>query len=68
MSLLVYDALMVTCTTTERKMIDAYLNIDDRGSHPYRVRINGQFMRNKAGEVRKFRTLNEAIRAAKDNG
>jgi hypothetical protein len=49
-------------------MIDAYRNTDDRGSHPYRVRINGQFMRNKAGEVRKFRTLNEAIRAAKDNG
>jgi hypothetical protein len=47
-------------------MIDAFRNTDDRSSHPYRVRVNGQLLRNKAGEVRKFRTLNEAIRAAND--
>jgi hypothetical protein len=30
---------------------------------PYRARVNGQLMRNKTGEVRRFRTMEQAIKA-----
>jgi hypothetical protein len=49
--------------TKETKMIDAYRDTDDRSSHPYRVRVNGVYLRNKQGAIRKFRTLREAIAA-----
>jgi hypothetical protein len=45
--------------------IDAYRDRDDNSTHPYRCRVEGQLLRNRAGKVWRFRTLKQACEAGK---
>lgn len=44
---------------------DCYRDTSDTGTHPYRVRVNGELLRTKDGLVRKFRTLAQAVKASR---
>lgn len=45
--------------------MDCYRDTDDTGPCPYRARVGGLLLRNQDGSTKRFRSLREAVTAAR---